>query len=150
MTEVLDVDAIGPVDVAMVLFEGSEFNGQVAPALAQLQDSGVVRIIDLALVAKTPDGDTLVVEVEDAAVADAFAVLSDGVLDLLNDQDLAGMAEAPDPGSSALVVVWENSWARRLAAAVRGSGGQLVAQYRIPHEVVAVALDALRENEEVE
>jgi hypothetical protein len=145
MPEIPDSDAIGPVDVALVLFEGSQFNGEVAPALVDLQDSGAVRIIDLALLSKTPEGDTLVVEVEDADVADAFAVLSDGALDLLNDEDLAAMADALDPGSSALAVAWENTWARRLAAAVRGSGGELVAQYRIPHDVVVAALDALRE-----
>lgn len=145
MPEIPDANAIGPVDVALVLFEGSQFNGQVAPALAELQDSGIVRIIDLALLSKTPEGDTVVVEVEDADVADAFAVISDGALDLLNDDDLASMADALDPGSSALAVVWENTWARRLVAAVRGSGGELVAQYRIPHDVVAAALDALRE-----
>jgi hypothetical protein len=62
------------------------------------------------------------------------------------DSELAVMADSLDPGCSALVVIWENTWAARLAAAVRGSGGELFAQYRIPHEVVASALDALRED----
>ncbi len=46
----LTPDSIGPVDVAVILFEGNRFNGQVAPAIAELQDSGVVRIIDLAFI----------------------------------------------------------------------------------------------------
>jgi uncharacterized membrane protein len=150
MSEVPDIATIGPVDVALVLFEGSQFNGEVAPALAELQDAGVVRIIDLALLSKTDDGDTLIIEIEDADVADALAELADGSLELLDDEDLLEMAETLDPGSSALALVWENTWARRLASAVRGSGGELVAQYRIPHETVLEALEALADDEDEE
>ena len=45
----------------------------------------------------------------------------------------------------ALVVVWENSWAARLAAAIRSSHGTLIEQERIPHETVLRAIAALDE-----
>lgn len=146
MTEIPDPESVGPVDVAVVLFEGNNFNGDVAPAIAELQQNGTVRIIDLAFLTKDADGTASFVEVEDAEVSDAFAELTGSQLDLLSDEDLQGMADELDPDSSALVVVWENTWASRLASAIRGSGGQLLSYVRIPHETVTLAIDALKED----
>lgn len=135
---------IGPVDVAVLHFEGSTFNGDVAPALTELQDLGIVRIIDLALLVKDLEGEVSVVEVEDTVIAAAFAQVNHP-LDLLSEEDLVGLAEALEPGSSALVLVWENAWAARLATAVAGSNGRLVAMERIPRDTVLAALAALDE-----
>ena len=145
MADIPNPDSVGPVDVAVVLFEGNRFNGEVAPALAELQQSGTVRIIDLAFLTRDADGNAGFVEVEDADVADAFAGISGSQLDLLNDEDLMSMAEGLDPDSSAMVVVWENTWASRLAAAVRGSGGEVISYLRIPRETVVAAIEALEE-----
>ncbi len=145
MADIPNPDSVGPVDVAVVLFEGNRFNGEVAPALAELQQSGTVRIIDLAFLTRDADGNAGFVEVEDADVADAFARISESQLDLLNDEDLMSMAEGLDPDSSAMVVVWENTWASRLAAAVRGSGGEVISYLRIPREAVVAAIEALEE-----
>ena len=122
----LDAESIGPVDVAVIMFEGNEFNGEVAPAIADLDASGTVRIIDLAFVTKDAAGETAVIEIEDDAVASAFDRISDGQFDLLNDEDLDGLAADLEPGTSALIVVWENRWLARAAAAIRGSGGEVV------------------------
>ena len=145
MPEIPDPDTVGPVDVAVVLFEGNDFNGDVAPAIAELQQDGTVRIIDLAFLTKDGEGNAAFVEVEDAAVAWAFADLTGSQLDLLNDEDLMSLAEDLDPDSSALVIVWENTWASRLSTAIRGSGGQLISYLRIPHETVVAAIAALEE-----
>ncbi|MGH3234451.1 MAG: DUF6325 family protein [Streptosporangiaceae bacterium] len=141
----LDTDSIGPVDVAVILFEGNEFNGDVAPALTDLNDSGTVRIIDLAFVRKDDDESVSYAEVADAQVADAFERLNDEHFDLLSEEDLNEIAAGLEAGSSALVIVWENSWAGRLAAAIRASRGQLIAQERIPRETVLEAIAALDE-----
>jgi uncharacterized membrane protein len=141
----LDTDSMGPVDVAVILFEGNEFNGDVAPALAELNDSGIVRIIDLAFVRKDADESISYAEVADEQVADAFERLNDEQFDLLSDQDLNEIASGLKAGSSALVIVWENSWAGRIAAAIRASHGELIAQERIPRETVLRAIAALNE-----
>lgn len=104
-----------------------------------------MRIIDLAFLTRDADGNAGFIEVEDAEVADAFAGISESQLDLLNDEDLMSMAEGLDPNSSAMVVVWENTWASRLAAAVRGSGGEVISYLRIPRETVVAAIEALEE-----
>jgi hypothetical protein len=145
MTDVPHPDSVGPVDVAVVLFEGNQFNGQVAPALAELQQSGTVRIIDLAFLTRDAQGNAAFVEVEDADVAETFSGITESQLDLLNDEELMAMAQGLDPESSAMVVVWENTWASRLASAIRGSGGELISYLRIPRDTVVAAIEALEE-----
>ena len=145
MSPSLTADTIGPVDVAVLLFEGNNFNGEVAPALADLHSAGTVRVIDLAFVRKDADGTTAFLEVEDSDIAEAYARIHDDDLDLLSDSDLKQIAEDLDPGSSALVVVFENTWAARLARAIRESHGQLLSLERIPRDSVLTALAALEE-----
>jgi len=145
MSDVLQAESIGPVDVAVILFEGSRFNGDVAPALVDAVDSGAVRIVDLAFVHKDTDGSVLIVEAADSEVAAAFELLSGSQFDLLNDGDLNDIGEGLNPGSSALVIVWENTWAARVAAAIRGSHGEVVFLERIPRENVLAAIEALGE-----
>ena len=142
----LEADSIGPVDVAVIMFDGSEFNGDVAPALADLHDSGTVRVVDVAFVRKEDDGTISVIEVGDADLADVFERVHGGQFDLLSDEDLAEIAEGFEPGSSAIVIVWENSWLARFAAAVRASKGEVVMLERIPRESVLRAIAALDED----
>jgi hypothetical protein len=61
---------------------------------------------------------------------------------LLSEEDVTSLAAAIEPGSSAGVVVWENTWAAPFASAVRRSGGQLVASGRIPTQALLAAIEA--------
>ena len=145
MPVVPEADTIGPVDVAVIAFEGGEFSADVAPVLADLQSSGTVKVIDMVFVRKAADGSTSVVELADDAVADVFGRITDSQVDLLSEADLADLAEALTPESSAMVVVWENSWAARFADSVRASRGRVAMLERIPHENVERAITALDE-----
>lgn len=145
MPAALQADSIGPVDVAVIQFQDDKFDSDMAPALADLTDSGTVRIIDLAFVRKQADGTTSFVEVADPEIADEFERVTDAQFDLLSDSDLSQIATGLTAGTSALVVVWENSWASRLATAIRASRGRLIAQERIPRENVVRAIEALDE-----
>jgi uncharacterized membrane protein len=135
--------ALGPVEYAVIAFPGNRFNGDVVPALSELVDNDTIHIIDLVFVYKDADGALTVGEIEelDAELGALFAELEGEVDDLLNEEDLHELAALLPPNSSAAVIVWENLWAERFAAAVRGSGGQLVDSGRIPHEVVVGALE---------
>ena len=146
MPTALQLDKIGPVDVAVIVFEGNQFSGQVAPALLDLHRGDVVHIIDLAFVAKDEDGSTVALEMEDPAIAEHFGGIVEDPVDLLSDDDLGDIAEGLEPGNSALVVVWENSWAAALATAVRSANGQVLLHDRIPREVVEAAITALDED----
>jgi hypothetical protein len=46
-----------------------------------------------------------------------------------------------EPGSTAALLVWENTWAAPFASAVRHAGGQLVASGRIPIQAMLAALE---------
>ncbi len=143
MATALSAETVGPVDVALILFDGNQFNGDVAPAIAELQASGIVHVIDLALLSKDDDGAVAYVEVADDEHAAEFEGLADDQTDLLSDEDLDELASGLDPGSSALVVVWENTWTSRLAQAIRDSHGRLLVHERIPREIVLAAIDDL-------
>jgi uncharacterized membrane protein len=127
----------------VVAFPGNHFNGEVAPALGDLVDSGTIRILDLAFVIKDADGNIAGAELEDEGsdVFQAFENLAVERGGFLNDDDLQDIGDALDPNSAAAVLVWEDLWAERFATAVRNSGGVLVDIQRIPHEIVQAAID---------
>jgi len=135
------VEEIGPVDYAVIAFPGSQFKGEIAPALGELVDAGTIRIIDIAFVAKDDDGSTVAMELTelDPQVQQALDALGVEVGGLFNEDDLDDIAAGLEAGSSAAVLVWENVWARKVTQALRNAGGELVAFDRIPHEVVQAA-----------
>ncbi len=139
----MDEIEMGPIDYLLVEWPGRQPNGEVAPHLVDLVDRGLVRILDLAFVAKDDDGSVAGLELSDlgdgAGGLEVFAGASSG---LLTDDDLTEAAAALEPGTAAALLVFENTWAAPFAAAVRRSGGQLVASGRIPVEDVLAALDA--------
>ncbi|MGW6270183.1 DUF6325 family protein [Streptomyces sp. NPDC055060] len=139
----LNADSVGPVDVAVIAFEGNRFNGEIGPALRDLQKDGTVRILDLTFVRKADDGAVDVVELADAEVSELFQQVADVQFDLLSDEDLRSVAETLPPRSSAVVVAWENTWAARLGAAVRDSHGEIRLLERIPRDTVVEAISAL-------
>lgn len=141
----MKAETAGPVDVAVITFTGDSFDKGVASAIQDLQDQGTVHVVDLTFVRKAPDGAVTTVEVGESDAAGTYANLADEELDLLNDEDLRLVGEALVPGSSALVVVWENTWAARLGAAVRSANSEVTMLERIPRQVVKEALAALEE-----
>ncbi len=145
MAETLQSEKIGPVDVAVIAFEGSEFNGDVTPALADLQASGTVQVIDLAFVRKDAEGNTSIFELSDESIADTFGQITESQFDLLSEADLTDIASGLEPSSAAMVIVWENSWAARFASAIRECHGRVAMLERIPRENVERAIIALEE-----
>jgi hypothetical protein len=145
MSGSLQTEKIGPVDVAVISFEGSDFNSDVVPSLTDLQANGIVQVIDLAFVRKDADGSTSIIELADEDVPEAFEQITDAQFDLLSEEDLTDVANRLEPSSAALVVVWENSWAARFASEVRLSRGRVAMLERVPRENVERAITALEE-----
>jgi hypothetical protein len=133
------------VELAVIAFPGSKFNGDIAPTLAELVENGTIRILDLTFVQKLEDGTMVGLELDDLDGADAgpFDDLDGESGGLLSDEDLELAADLLEPGSSAVLIVWENTWARKVVSAIAGSGGVLVAHDRIDAETVALALETL-------
>jgi hypothetical protein len=132
------------VEIAVIEFPGSQFKGEIVPALAELVDTGIVTILDLVFITKGDDGTVAGVELADIEeeIASVYDDLDGEVGGLLSDDDLQSAGEALSPGSSAVLIVWENSWARRLVGAIRDAGGRLAAHDRLDAETVAAALSA--------
>lgn len=135
------MEEIGPVDYMLVAFPGNEFRGEIAPALADLVEAGTIRIIDATFVIKDEDGNTAMLELTELAadVQEALAKLDIEVGGLFNEDDLMDAADALEPNSSAVLLVWENVWARDVGQAMRRAGGVLIDFQRIPHDVVQAA-----------
>jgi hypothetical protein len=144
MDEVDDVDELGPVDWIVVEFPGSKFNGQIAPALLDLVERDLIRVLDLLVLKKDADGSLEAFELSDldqGEIGDLRTYESELAM-LLSEEDVTSLAAAIEPGSSAGVLVWENTWAAPFASAVRRSGGQLVASGRIPIQALLAAIEA--------
>jgi hypothetical protein len=143
------IDELGPVDYLVVEFPGSKFTGEIAPALLDLVDRGIVRVLDLIMIRKDDDGSYDAIEIGDLDESEAGDLLrlETEIAELLSADDVANLAEALEPGSTAALLVYENLWAAPFAAAVRHSGGQLVANGRIPIQAIVAALEADEEAE---
>jgi hypothetical protein len=144
----VQLEEMGPVDYVVLEWKGERPTaGEVQPLLLDLVDRGIIRIIDIAFLAKAEDGSVAALEVgELKQVAEAFAEFEGASSGLLDYEDLQQAATALDPGTSAAVLVWENRWAAPVAGALRRSGGQLVASGRIPIQAILAALDAAEAN----
>ena len=139
---------LGPVDYVVVAFPAgkADFSGEMASELRALMDSGTVRVLDLVLLTKDVDGSVEASELRDAddsEVGQLRAVLADLAV-LLAESDVEEIGSVLEPGSTAAVLVWENSWAAPFGSAVRRSGGQLVTSGRIPTQAIMAAIEADR------
>ncbi len=143
-------DIIGPVELAVIEFPGSRFKGEIVPALADLVNEGIVSILDVVFVTKADDGTVLGLELADLDEEDAAAFddLDGDINGLLSDEDLQIAGEALSPGSSAALIVWENTWARRVVGAIKDAGGRLVAHDRLDAETVQAALASSQDSQD--
>jgi hypothetical protein len=138
------IEDMGPVDYLVVEFPENRLDGEAFPLLMDLVDRGVVRVLDLAFVAKADDGTVTGIDLRELDATGDFdvTVLEGASSGLLGDDDLAEAAAALAPGAAAGVLVYENAWAAPFASALRRGGGQLVASGRVPVQALLAALDA--------
>ena len=140
-----DLEEMGPVDYLVLEFPGNKMTGEGLPMLVDLVDRGIIRILDLVFVTRDTDGTVSGLELKDFD-ADGeldLAVFEGASSGLLGEDDLAEAGNVIEPGSSAGILVYENTWAAPLAGALRRGGAQLVASGRIPIPALLAALDAV-------
>jgi Family of unknown function (DUF6325) len=142
--EVEDVDTLGPVDWIVVEFPGARFDGTMMPILVELEERGIIRVLDLVVLKKDEDGSLEMFEVSDLNADEVGGLRDDErqLAMLLSEDDVLNVAAAVEPGSAAALLVWENTWAAPFASAVRKAGGQLVASGRIPVQALLAAIEA--------
>ena len=139
-----DLDSLGPVDYIVVEFPAgaSNFTGEMAEALLALVDSGTIRVIDVLILTKNEDGTVDAMELSEIEQLGPLQAVEAQLAELLAEEDVAHLAAAMDPGSTAGVLIWENLWAAPFASAVRHSGGQLIATGRIPIQAIIASIEA--------
>jgi hypothetical protein len=142
----IDLDELGPVDYLVVEFPADrQPDGSALPLLRDLAARGIIRVLDLAFIRKDPDGSVVGVDIADVGLqgeldVTLFAEASSGLVD---DADLEEAGAVLEPGCSAAVLVYENTWAAPFARALRRNGAQLVASGRVPVQALLATLDTL-------
>ena len=118
------IDELGPVDWIVVEFPGSRFKGEIVPALEDLVNRDIVRILDLLIMKKDDDGTLEAFEISDLDSDELGSLRSyeTALAMLLSADDVEAVAAAVEPGSTAAVLVWENLWAAPFGSAVRRAG----------------------------
>jgi hypothetical protein len=145
-------DVLGPVDYLVVEFPADQanFSGEMARELTSLVDRELIRVLDLLLLRKDADGSVEAVELHDAPdgdVGELLAFEADMAM-LLAEEDVDNIGATLEPDSYAAILVSENRWAAPVGAAVRRSGGQLIANGRIPTQALLAAVGAGDETSE--
>jgi hypothetical protein len=139
-----DLDSLGPVDYIVVEFPAgaSNFTGEMADELIALVEAGTIRLIDVLILTKSEDGTVDAIELSEIEQLGPLQALEAQLAELLAEEDVAHLAAAMDPGSTAGVLIWENLWAAPFASAARRSGGQLIANGRIPIQAIIASIEA--------
>jgi len=138
------LDELGPVDYVIIEFPAgaSNFTGEMAKELLALADAGTIRVIDILILAKSEDGSIDAIELSDVGELGELQALEAELAELLAEEDVVNLAAAMDPGSTAGVLIYENTWAAPFASAARRSGGQLIANGRIPIQAIIASIEA--------
>jgi uncharacterized membrane protein len=145
VSETVD-EQLGPIDYTVIeLPSGARhFSGAVARELASLADAELIRVLDLVILAKDDAGDVSTLEFDQIEQPGDLVTLRPGLTEVLSPADLASLASAMVPGSTAGVLVWENTWATHLVLATEESGGRVLASGRIDTSALRAALSAGR------
>ncbi len=143
------LDTLGPVDYVIVEFpaDTANFTGEMADELIKLVEAGTIRVIDILILVKDADGSVEAMELSDLVELGPLQVIEAQLAELLAEDDVLNLAAAMDPGSTAGVLIYENLWAAPFASAVRHSGGQLIANGRIPIQAIIASIEADEANE---
>ena len=139
-----DLDSLGPIDFVVVEFPAnqSNFTGEMVEELLRLVEAGLIRVVDVLILVKDAGGVVDALELSDVDDLGPLAALEAELAELLAEEDVVNLAEAMVPGSTAGVLIWENLWAAPFASAVRHSGGQLIADGRIPVQAIIASIEA--------
>jgi hypothetical protein len=139
-------EEIGPIDIVVIAYPAdAPMTGEAVPLVLDLVERGIIRILDVLFVMKNEDGTFSGFEATDldAKGVGDFREFEGASSGLLGDEDVATASQALEPGSAAVMIVYENRWAAPFAAAVRRNGGVVIDNQRIPVQDVIDALDAV-------
>jgi hypothetical protein len=137
-------DELGPIDIVVIAWPAdAPKTGEAVPIFVDLVDRGIIRVLDVLFVIQNEDGTVSGFEATDLdgdSIGD-LKVFEGASTGLLGEHDVASVGETLEPGTAAVMIVYENRWAAPFAAAVRRNGGVLVANHRITAQELMDAID---------
>lgn len=139
----------GPIELLVVKFPGNQFTGEIIPAMQELIDHDIIRIVDILFVTKDANGAVTEQELSDL-VDDLYAAYDpvvDDVNGLLTHEDAEQLTASMDNNSSAGIMLFENVWAKRFADAVANANGEVILNERIPRSVIEELVASYDESE---
>jgi hypothetical protein len=139
------LEELGPVDIVVIGYpSGAPMTGSAAQLLLDEVDKGTISVLDAMFVTKEDDGTYSGFDatgLEQGSVGD-FCVFEGASSGLLGDDEIATAADAIEPGTSAVMIIYENRWAAPFVSAVHDNGGVFVDHQRIPHQDLIDAVEA--------
>jgi hypothetical protein len=135
----------GPVQVLVVGFEEPSMSGEALAELTRLGDEGVVRLLDVLLVARAEGGELEVLPAPPGADPDLGRLAAAFLAQAEDDGDRTGddasdpavwsLDDAVPPNGAAAIAFIEHTWAEPLVLAIRGAGGRLLDEtWLAPHD----------------
>jgi uncharacterized membrane protein len=159
----------GPIQMLVLEFDRTRFEGEIMPELQRLKEDGAVRLIDLLFVTKRENGEIEVIQTSDLTTDEAIefgatigalvglgtdseeeaaSALVAGALEgedghILDETEVWYLADAIPAGSSAAVALIEHLWAIPLRDKIVDAGGVALADEWIhPADLIAVGAAA--------
>jgi uncharacterized membrane protein len=128
----------GPIDFLALEFKGNQFKGEIMPALLELVNKEIVRVIDLVIVQKDADGKVTMREMQqlEPSMVAIFDPLKAEITGIIQLEDIELIGEKVENNTTAAIMLFENLWAVKFKEAVLNANGRVVMQERIPHEIV--------------
>jgi hypothetical protein len=141
----------GPIDFIVLDFDTGQLKGEILPALLDLAENQIVKVMDLVVVQKYADGTYEAIEMEqlDAEIIALFDPLDMEISGIVQVEDIEAIAAGMENDTTVGILLFENLWAIRFKEAVLNANGRLLAQERIPHEVIEETLEIFAEAEAV-
>ena len=138
-------DVIGPIDHILLQYPEGADTGPSADALLGLVEAGIVAVFDLVAIRKHADGSVDGIELTDLTSEGlgGFRQFHGARSGLIGDDDIAEAASVMDAETTAVLIIFENTWARSFVAAAADAGAEVIASARIPADVVMEVLDEL-------
>lgn len=140
----------GPIQMLMIKFDTTEkFTGEILKELNMLRGKGLIRLIDLLMVVKKPNGQIQRMEMTDLTDAqmrqfgsvvgklvglEGGTAVSESPLAVagaqfgLSADDFAKLPDLLEPNTAAGLLLFEHTWAAGFQAAVARAGGRMTAQ----------------------
>ncbi|REJ04828.1 hypothetical protein DY023_13020 [Microbacterium bovistercoris] len=138
----------GPVEFVLATYDAAASPAGIIDAVLELADAGTVRLLDLVDVARGEDGTLRFVEIDESSIS--FGELDLAEQGLVTEEDLNDLGDRLPPGSAALLLAVELTWAKHLASQFVAAGGEVIDSIRIPAAIVNEALAAGGELDGVE